>query len=344
MSHSSIPFAGPHVSILLNHHSLCPSSMPRPRLPQGAERKGPGVPFQGDQLDRVFRVLGHPSPATWPTLEQLPHWADNTDNIRIQRPEWAAPRLAGHLAEAWSATTEAWRQQGVALNPTTAPQAPCLWPHPAVLSLLSGLLAYDPAQRLTAQQALAHEWFTTPPLPGRNALVCNGRRVTQLPRKHSIKQLQEAAAQREAQATAMALQQQQQQQAAAAAGAHGAAAGMLPATGYQPLPIPLLQGILPPSLPLPAAGAMSGPAAGAGAPDGGAADAQGAAAAAGGGAGAGGARGHKGARGRGLPPAGAGQRRGAGNKGGGAAGAGGGGGNKKRLGGGASGTNKRSHR
>ncbi|WIA11157.1 hypothetical protein OEZ85_011295 [Tetradesmus obliquus] len=45
---------------------------------QGQERKQPGAPFQLDQLERIFRVLGQPSPLAWPHLEQLPHWANNT--------------------------------------------------------------------------------------------------------------------------------------------------------------------------------------------------------------------------------------------------------------------------
>jgi hypothetical protein len=49
---------------------------------QGQERKQPGAPFQLDQLERIFRVLGHPSPRAWPHLEQLPHWANNTGELR----------------------------------------------------------------------------------------------------------------------------------------------------------------------------------------------------------------------------------------------------------------------
>jgi hypothetical protein len=45
---------------------------------KGAERKQAGAPFQGDQIDRVFRVLGHPTAEEWPLLEHLPHWRDNT--------------------------------------------------------------------------------------------------------------------------------------------------------------------------------------------------------------------------------------------------------------------------
>jgi hypothetical protein len=45
---------------------------------QGQERKQAGAPFQLDQCDKIFRVLGHPSPSSWPLLEALPFWAKNT--------------------------------------------------------------------------------------------------------------------------------------------------------------------------------------------------------------------------------------------------------------------------
>ncbi len=42
---------------------------------------------------RIFRVLGHPSPKVWPTLEQHFHWADNTGNIRLRRPDAGSTTL-----------------------------------------------------------------------------------------------------------------------------------------------------------------------------------------------------------------------------------------------------------
>lgn len=37
--------------------------------------------------------------------------------------------------------------------------------------LLSRMLEYDPTKRITAAQALEHEYFRAEPVPGRNALV-----------------------------------------------------------------------------------------------------------------------------------------------------------------------------
>ena len=39
------------------------------------------------------------------------------------------------------------------------------------LQLLSRMLEYNPAFRMTAQEALQHEWFREEPLPGMNAFV-----------------------------------------------------------------------------------------------------------------------------------------------------------------------------
>ena len=51
---------------------------------------------------RIFRVLGLPSAAAWPELEHLPHWRQNTEDVRAVKPEHPpAPRLPEHLAEHW---------------------------------------------------------------------------------------------------------------------------------------------------------------------------------------------------------------------------------------------------
>ncbi len=75
---------------------------------QGTERKPVGgvFPFQLDQLERIFKVLGHPSTHIWPDLQYLPHWHDNTDNIRTTKPEYPRPpQPAGGAADhgAWTA-------------------------------------------------------------------------------------------------------------------------------------------------------------------------------------------------------------------------------------------------
>lgn len=83
-------------------------------MEQGQERKQPGAPFQFDQLDKIFKVLGHPNPRTWPLIEQLPHWSNNTENIRVKKPEWGSSRLEAHLSEVLRHLSEAFARAGSA--------------------------------------------------------------------------------------------------------------------------------------------------------------------------------------------------------------------------------------
>ncbi|KAK4341039.1 hypothetical protein RND71_039540 [Anisodus tanguticus] len=109
---------------------------------QGQEVKGTPNPFQLDQLDKIFKVLGHPTPEKWPTLVNLPHW--QSDVQRIQGHKYDNPALYSVLH--------------------LSPKSPAY-------DLLSKMLEYDPRKRITATQALEHEYFRMEPLPGRNALV-----------------------------------------------------------------------------------------------------------------------------------------------------------------------------
>lgn len=42
---------------------------------------------------RIFRILGHPSPKVWPSLELHFNWADNTNNIRVRKPDAGSTNL-----------------------------------------------------------------------------------------------------------------------------------------------------------------------------------------------------------------------------------------------------------
>ncbi|KDP25262.1 hypothetical protein JCGZ_20418 [Jatropha curcas] len=109
---------------------------------QGAEAKSTPNPFQIDQLDKIFKVLGHPTIEKWPTLANLPHW--QSDLQHIQGHKYENPGL----------------HNVVHLSPKSPPY-----------DLLSKMLEYDPRKRITAAQALEHEYFRIEPLPGRNTLV-----------------------------------------------------------------------------------------------------------------------------------------------------------------------------
>ncbi|WIA11158.1 hypothetical protein OEZ85_011295 [Tetradesmus obliquus] len=136
---------------------------------QGQERKQPGAPFQLDQLERIFRVLGQPSPLAWPHLEQLPHWANNTENIRVKRPEWGANRLEAHLGDVMRHLGEAFARAGAAAAAGAGGRAqqPLQLPKltAAGINLLQEMLAYDPLKRISAEAALHHPYFQEEPRP-----------------------------------------------------------------------------------------------------------------------------------------------------------------------------------
>ncbi|KAJ6290060.1 hypothetical protein OIU78_025887 [Salix suchowensis] len=100
------------------------------------------VPIMLDQLDKIFKVLGHPTLEKWPTLASLPHWHNDVEHIQ------------GHKYE------NTGLHSVVPLSPKGAP-----------FDLISKMLEYDPRKRIEAAQALEHDYFRSEPLPGRNALV-----------------------------------------------------------------------------------------------------------------------------------------------------------------------------
>ena len=81
-----------------------------------------------DQLDRIFRLLGTPTVGEYPGLAELPEYSPD------QYPPYPPPR--GGLAS---------------LVPTMDPTG---------VDLLSKMLQYDPARRITAQAALEHPFFS----------------------------------------------------------------------------------------------------------------------------------------------------------------------------------------
>ncbi|KAF7975597.1 hypothetical protein HWV62_9165 [Athelia sp. TMB] len=117
------------------------------------------VPFQRDQLLRIFEVLGTPSEEAWPGVVDMPEYGAMK---RLDRPVhllfmW---RLRLTIMCRFEDRLLAWcRPQG--MPPRIAAQEG--------YALLRGLFAYDPDARLDARGALAHRWFAEEPLPTANA-------------------------------------------------------------------------------------------------------------------------------------------------------------------------------
>ncbi|PWA96393.1 Protein kinase, catalytic domain-containing protein [Artemisia annua] len=91
-----------------------------------------------DQLDKIFKILGTPNEKIWPGLSKLPGVKLNfvKHQYNLLRRKFPATSFTG---------------------------SPVL--SDAGFDLLNRLLTYNPEKRITAQEALNHEWFREVPLP-----------------------------------------------------------------------------------------------------------------------------------------------------------------------------------
>ena len=91
-----------------------------------------------DEIDKIFKTLGTPNEKIWPDFVKLPG---------VRRSFTKQP--FNRLREKFPATAFAGR-------PTLSEKG---------FDLLNRLLTYDPSKRITADEALNHEWFQEVPLP-----------------------------------------------------------------------------------------------------------------------------------------------------------------------------------
>ncbi|KAJ6547048.1 kinase-like domain-containing protein [Mycena capillaripes] len=112
------------------------------------------VPFQRDQLLKIFEVLGTPEEQEWPGLKDMNEY----QNMKRLDP------YTNRLYE--------WCQTRTVRSPNG-------------YDLLRQLFAYDPDSRLNAKEALQHKWFHEEPYPTWNAFqaapqqIPPHRRITQ---------------------------------------------------------------------------------------------------------------------------------------------------------------------
>ncbi|KAL7315834.1 cyclin-dependent protein kinase [Mucor circinelloides] len=124
---------------------------------KGEEAKMDGkknVPFQRSQLTKIFEIMGTPTKERWPTIDQLPDYPHLS----------SFPQCPNNLKQVYQ----------MMLSPKSE----------AGFNLLSALLEYDPAKRITAEKALNHPYFQEDPKPVMNVLAQQGveyplRRITQ---------------------------------------------------------------------------------------------------------------------------------------------------------------------
>ncbi|KAI5889489.1 kinase-like protein [Schizophyllum commune H4-8] len=91
------------------------------------------VPFQRDQLIKIFEVIGTPTEREWPGVVDMPeyHNMKRLDQMSNRLAEWCTNRIRS----------------------------------PAGVDLIRSLFIYDPDVRLTAHDALRHKWFHEDPKP-----------------------------------------------------------------------------------------------------------------------------------------------------------------------------------
>jgi len=102
------------------------------------------IPFQQDQLTKIFKILGTPTKNQWSDINYLPE--------------------SGKLSKfkMYPNTFTTFMQQNA---PT--------WKSKSGLNLLTSMLEYDPKRRITAEEALDHPYFKEEPLPIMNPFEVN---------------------------------------------------------------------------------------------------------------------------------------------------------------------------
>lgn len=98
------------------------------------------VPFQTNQFQKIVEIIGSPTVEAWPSLQKFPEYS----SFKQQLPNH------------YNSNLNNWYKAVGGNNKNC-------------LSLLKGLLEYDPIERLTAENALIHPFFLEQPILSENA-------------------------------------------------------------------------------------------------------------------------------------------------------------------------------
>ena len=120
--------------------------------------KTKAAPFQTDQLKRIVEVLGTPNKDRWPSIESMPDYKGWWPHLRLDN---------------YPKTLSRWYTQRNKAEE-------------AGYDLFDSLLQYDPEQRLTANQALKHAWFSDDPKPTANAFASLTKPTATYPNRRVI--------------------------------------------------------------------------------------------------------------------------------------------------------------
>ena len=108
------------------------------------------VPFQRNQVQKIVEILGMPTKENWPGLVSQPEYGQ-LQSLSVSHGSRTGNGGKPPSLETWYNTT---------LKTSSYPPSPAsATPGADGFSLLSGLLEYDPAKRLTAREALQHPYF-----------------------------------------------------------------------------------------------------------------------------------------------------------------------------------------
>lgn len=130
----------------------------------------PLLPGQGeiDQIDKIFKLIGTPSERNWPGSSQLPHM--KKFNFKAQPFNNLRDKFKAQLGASFTS-------------------APCL--SECGLDLLTKMLALDPKQRISAVEALSHDYFKEQPAAKEHCLMPSWPSTHDKKRKGKSKSLNE---------------------------------------------------------------------------------------------------------------------------------------------------------